>query len=201
MPNWCNNLLLLSGSPDALADFQNKFDNRPVIVDPDEPAREPMKVGLLTAFYPTPDELMKQTAGGSAANSESQDKQLIEKYGARDWYDWRNTNWGTKWDVMEDGVGFDHEGSCLIASFESAWAPPVHGIIAISKAFPDVQFDLRYEEPGCDFEGQLVVLGGEVVHHDERPFTEGELLDPDDEDSERECIPLEAKFEPFEFHS
>jgi hypothetical protein len=201
MPNWCNNLLMLSGSSEALANFQNKFDNRRVIVDPDEPAREPTKVGLLSAFFPTPEELMRQTAGGVAVSSESSGDQLIQKYGARDWYDWRTTNWGTKWDVMQDGASFDQEGSCLFSSFESAWAPPIRGILVISTLFPDIQFDLQYEEPGCNFEGQFVALAGEVIHHAERPFTEGEALDPDDEDSERECISLEAKFEPFEFHS
>jgi hypothetical protein len=198
MPNWCNNLLLLSGSPAAIADFQEKFESRAVIVDPDEPARLPRKVGLLNAFVPIPLELVNRPAMAPGAGSS--DEQLIAKYGARDWYEWCNKNWGTKWDVMEDGVGFDEEGDCLIASFESAWAPPIAGILAISELFPDVQLDLRYEEPGCDFEGQFVALNGKVLCNEEQAFSEGELLDPDHEDSDRECIPLEHKFGPFEFH-
>ena len=198
MPNWCNNLLLLSGSPAALADFQEKFESRAVIVDPHEPARLPVKAGLLSAFVPTPPELITQPA--IAPSTGSSNEHLIAQHGASDWYEWRNKNWGTKWDVMEDGVCFDEEDDCLFASFESAWAPPIAGIITISELFPDVQFDLRYEEPGCDFEGQVVVLNGKVLCNVEQPFSEGELLDPDDEDSDRECIPLEAKFEPFEFH-
>ena len=198
MPNWCNNLLLLSGSPAAIADFQEKFESRAVIVDPDEPARLPSKVGLLSAFVPIPLELVNRPA--MAPGACSSDVQLIAKYGARDWYEWCNKNWGTKWDVMADGVGFDEEGVFLVAYFESAWAPPVPGIRAISELFPDVQFDLRYEEPGCDFEGQFVALNGKVLCNEEQAFSEGELLDPDDEDSDRECIPLERKFEPFEFH-
>lgn len=192
MPNWCNNLLLLSGNPAALADFHEKFESRSVTVDPDEPALLPVKVGLLSAFVPTPLDLM-----GHPVMATGTGEQLIAQYGARDWYEWHNKNWGTKWDVMEDGVGFDEDDDCLVASFESAWAPPIAGIIAISELFPDVQFDLRYEEPGCDFEGQFVVLNGKVLCNEEQPFSEGELLDPDDEDSGRECIPLEAKFRPF----
>lgn len=198
MPNWCNNILLLSGSPEALAYFRDKFDSRAVIIDPDEPARLPRRPGLLNTFVPTPLDLMYRP--GIANGTDSSKRQMIAQHGALDWYGWRIKNWGTKWDVMEDGVGFEEDGVCLLSSFESAWAPPIAGILAISELFPDVQFDLRYEEPGCDFEGQFVALNGEVLCNEEQSFSEGALLDPDDEESDRESIPLEAKFGPFELH-
>lgn len=199
MPNWCNNTLRLSGSPKALADFESKYNSRQSFCSKEEPAIEPVKVGLLTAFLPTPKELMDESAGPPSASSTSADY-LVAKYGCRDWYEWRIKYWGTKWDVMGSGELFGHQSGTLFAAFESAWSPPIPGILAISKMFPDVQFDLCYEEPGCNFEGQFVALGGENIADLHRSFTEGELIDPDDEDSDRECIPLEDKFEPHPFH-
>ena len=56
---------------------------------------------------------------------------LADKYGYRDWYDWRRANWGTKWNACENS--WKHDG----VAFETAWAPPVPVIKKIFFDNPD----------------------------------------------------------------
>lgn len=41
------------------------------------------------------------------------------------WYDWRISNWGTKWDVELENIKVAPDGKTLSASFASAWSPPI----------------------------------------------------------------------------
>ena len=72
--------------------------------------------------------------------------------------------WGTKWDLSEDesrevanqliDVG--------IASFDTAWSPPIYAIKALSARFYDDEFTLSYYEGGCGFWGIANFSAGEV---------------------------------------
>jgi len=87
-------------------------------------------------FLPCPEELKATVAGragadGSAAQLalETQERQNVELYGARNWYEWQIGNWGTKWDV---GREKDHplrrlpaQAKRLTLVFDSAWSPPI----------------------------------------------------------------------------
>ena len=47
---------------------------------------------------------------------------------AVNWYDWRVTNWGTKWDISDEGLEYVDNGdgtSVIQGWFDSAWAPPI----------------------------------------------------------------------------
>lgn len=57
-------------------------------------------------------------------------KRLLEKYGARDWYEWGVENWGTKWnsdetEIIDDGT----------VKFNTAWNTPEKVIKEISAKF------------------------------------------------------------------
>ena len=42
-----------------------------------------------------------------------------------DWYNWRNTNWGTKWNAYEVEINWDEEyKECIEINFQTAWSPP-----------------------------------------------------------------------------
>ena len=72
------------------------------------------------------------------------------------------SDWGAKRDIYDcdiDDVQSDH----IRCNFNSAWDPPVNGIINISKQFPNATFELSYEEPGNDFMGRLKTKNGESV--------------------------------------
>jgi hypothetical protein len=63
--------------------------------------------------------------------------------------DWRNGNWGTKWNsydgnVTEDGI-----------SFNTAWSPPTHAIVALAKQIGK-PLRLIFDEPSMDFCGEVL---------------------------------------------
>lgn len=58
-----------------------------------------------------------------------------KNYGAKDWYDWRIKNWGTKWNAYE--VEFD--GDCRL-SFQTAWNRPEPIFEALTRKYPDHTF-------------------------------------------------------------
>ena len=63
---------------------------------------------------------------------------LADKYGYRDWYDWRRANWGTKWNACDCDLSRLEDGEI---TFNTAWCPPVP---VIEKLFDD--------NPGCRIE-------------------------------------------------
>ena len=115
MPNWCNNNLTLQHEDPAMI----------------KRAAEALDRGeFLQEFIPVPEDL-KITAGflgdGDAQKAlEAQTKANVEKYGYGNWYDYSVGEWGTKWDVGDDGATDVHpDGKMLHTYFDSAWSPPV----------------------------------------------------------------------------
>jgi len=115
MPNWCNNNLTLQHEDPAMI----------------KRAAEALDRGeFLQEFIPVPEDL-KITAGflgeGDAQKAlEAQTKANVEKYGYGNWYDYSVGEWGTKWDVGDDGATDVHpDGKMLHTYFDSAWSPPI----------------------------------------------------------------------------
>jgi len=87
---------------------------------------------FLQEFIPVPVEL-KETMAGSYGDDEkqkaleAQQKANVEKYGYSNWYDFCVGEWGTKWDVGEQGNSdIRPDGLMLHTYFDSAWSPPVN---------------------------------------------------------------------------
>ena len=116
MPNWCNNNLVLEHEDPAM--IKRAFD-----------ALE--RGEFLQEFIPVPQELKDTISGGygdpvEQAKLEAQTKANVEKYGYGNWYDFCVGEWGTKWDVGEQGASDVHpDGKMLHTFFDSAWSPPV----------------------------------------------------------------------------
>ena len=69
------------------------------------------------------------------------------RYGARNWYDWRIKNWGTKWNAMHvETTEEDIDGvPTLCYQFDTAWCPP-DGIIAyLEKDICSLDIELTWE--------------------------------------------------------
>ena len=129
MPNWCNNSITISGSTDTIKQL---WDDAHVGDD----------FGLLNAMVPMPKELDDTTKGtdGDALN----------------WYDWRVTNWGTKWDVSDEGLEYVDNGdgtSVIQGWFDSAWGPPIEAYNTFLDDMDGCSIEATYEEGGMDFAG------------------------------------------------
>ena len=142
MPNWCMNQLTVKGTKSKLAAFRKK-------------AKTAESDFSFEPFLPMPKEL-----GNSVANFK-ENPEMVIKYGFSSWYQ-RNCNvLGTKWDVKGELDCID--STQLGYTFDSAWSPPIAGVIRLSEKFLDLEFTLTFDEPGMDFAGEVVIKGGEIV--------------------------------------
>ena len=145
MPNWCDNRISITG-PNALI---NKIS---MTVNAEE--------GILNVIAPIPAELKDSVSGSESAKPEWQKKnsgKLKMKYGYDNWYDWCLNNWGTKWDLCEyygvDVKDLDDETSTISFNTQSAWSPPLTAFETFIEQNEDVDVEIAYYEPGCDFMG------------------------------------------------
>jgi hypothetical protein len=114
---------------------------------------------LLQAFHPCPEDLLDTVAGSMGHNTpeqlalEAKEQANIEKYGYKNWYDWKVANWGTKWDIGADGFEAQDDDDGLILTFESAWSPPCGAYETLVDKFG---FSIRayYYEPGMCYVGK-----------------------------------------------
>jgi hypothetical protein len=193
MPNWCHNTLFVEGDLDELVDFKSK-----VLVQSDYE-----KGGLdftMEVLHPTPPELLEMTSPvmwrGEDDDEEGErafqehTKAIEEKYGYSDWYDWRVSNWGTKWNATDSSID-EHNGEALTIEYDTAWGPNTLFVKFASEKYRKLKFRLLYEEPGCNFCGELECEDGEVQFDDEGEMEyedqDGNAVEYDNE-KERWCI-------------
>lgn len=69
-------------------------------------------------------------------------------------YDFCVTNWGTKWDVGNDGDVVVEDPNTVVFYFDSAWAPPA----AVYEAMVAQGYEIEalYNEPGMAYCGKIV---------------------------------------------
>lgn len=92
----------------------------------------------MNSLFPCPCDLRDTVAGslgqGTPEQAALEKKQAdnLAKYGAKDWYDWCVSNWGTKWDFgREDGcppaeIKTKETGESYVElGFDTAWGPPL----------------------------------------------------------------------------
>lgn len=142
MPNWCENTVRLIAKTDEARALLPKLAKG---FEPDVEHEE----SAFQVVYPTPPELMEREA---SFQERPGDDEMIQKYGAKNWYDWRVSNWGTKW--TSDNCGVELNGDTLIASFQTAWSPPV----GIYQVLLDMGFDVfaTYVECGIGYAGSWI---------------------------------------------
>jgi hypothetical protein len=138
MPNWCNNTLTLKHEDASMLDrFVKGYEAD----------------GVFGEFLPIPEELK----GGTAPyrGDEAEGKRLLEAYGAADWYEWCVKNWGTKWDITDDGSGYTRPNpNTLSVGFDTAWAPPIQFYEYLESL--GFRVEATYFEPGMGFVGSYV---------------------------------------------
>lgn len=84
-------------------------------------------------------------------------------YGAKDWYDWCNLYWNTKWNACgyEDGHDYS-QGDCLW--FQTAWDRPEPVIEKLSEMFPDIEMTHDFaNEDYSQSSGSVTYLAGRVI--------------------------------------
>jgi hypothetical protein len=138
---------------------------------------------------------MPKELEGTTSPSKLSNEELIKKYGTDNWYDWCNNNWGTKWgdyditksdlaNLVQYSYPFKEDGekdyvnpientdnSYVHFYYDTAWAPGSDQLCdALCLKFPELNFNLYYEEPGMGFAGQVKIKKGEVIYNDSWDF-------------------------------
>jgi len=111
------------------------------------------------------DDLINHLLEKGLANLEEAQKALDNEkvYGHRDWYGWTRDNWGTKWNAYSQELSEDG-----VIKFETAWSTPEPVICALSRMFPDAQFDVRYADEDFGHNvGEYTYVDGEMVESDQ----------------------------------
>ena len=93
-------------------------------------------------------------------------KSLLGEASEANWYDENINNLGTKWDVSTEDTSIDYSNNTISFQCESAWSPPVAGMVTICKKY-DVGCEMNYEESGNDFYGRTTIKSdGSYVEED-----------------------------------
>lgn len=140
MPNWCENRMTISHT-----------DPKKI----DEVIEAAKNGNLFNYFVPMPEELVNTRAQYIEESKMTEyQKSLIEKYGAKDWYDWSRINWGTKWDADNPRIStiYSHnDKTCVDIDYETPWTTADEALIAaVKKGFVVENF---YIEEGVGFCG------------------------------------------------
>lgn len=158
MPNWCYNSLSIEGSKEEISAIKTQL-NQPFQRQHDQWNMQIGQMELTDTIYSNPVfafwNIVKPT------NLEEYNKQsdhsipMAEQmlFKGDNWYDFNVRNWGTKWDVgVSDEDKYpetelmEEDETSLAYRFNTAWSPPIPAIEALSAQYPEVEFNLSYEE-------------------------------------------------------
>lgn len=191
MPNWCNNILNVSGPKEDIAKFKaaangpiqtyNEFRAK----DNSWPIHDDVRLKSLTqtlpeagesdvfsfhALYPVPEDFRRFPYDCQRAKKVGEVVGEPRPYGG---YNWEINHWGCKWGAAEASL-WSHEDSFLQYGFDTAWSPPISFLEKVASDWPTLSFTLEYSEPGMAFEGEAYFEGGEMMYDDTRPMEESE---------------------------
>ena len=162
MPNWCE--CDLSINSDEKKDFKELKRFKAF-------AKTKDNVLDTEKFVPYPAKFKKQDKIAEAHHKKTPPDYSVKDGYNNGGYEWCLKNWGTKWGICRPELEEeDFDYGELLYKFESAWNPPIPVIIAMSKMFPTLTFEMRYFEMGCEFNGLLVCEAGKITKQEEGKY-------------------------------
>jgi len=144
MPNWCWNMLSVSGDRKELKRFVAFVKTGDDLLDFNKAIKYPNK------FVDKTKEDKKEWKGFNNGG-----------------YWWCVNNWGTKWNSSDVELDYDKRKCYAVFSFETAWAPSLGVTEALAKKFPKLTFEHEYEEDGCCFAGISTFKDGKMLEEEE----------------------------------
>ena len=158
MPNHCSNILVVDGDTAQRKQFFSDITKN---------VKEGEDFAILLNLYPTPKDL--EIVSGSLGKDTPEQAELERKqaenkakHGYKDWYDWNNANWGSKWGDYESQI-VTNTDSTLVLEFTTAWSPIINGLVKVSEQYPLLEFNYAFSEGGMGFVGGVGIKNGEVI--------------------------------------
>jgi hypothetical protein len=177
MPNWCHDVLTVTGDPEKIEAFAEK-----VKMTFEDGSEQPLTFAV---HVPEPSEEERSQIPSDMCE------------GGWDWYGWRLSNWGTKWDASFDhpvvAIGSDTmdvdrstgwngvarlDERTLVYKFTTAWSPPGSWAQKASADEPDLEFVLTFAEPGGGYAGRVKVVSGMLI--EEEDLEVSDVLEPEE---------------------
>ena len=93
----------------------------------------------------------------------------FRKYGCKNWYEWCNENWGTKWNACDVDIARDETGTTEIR-FDTAWSPPdgiMDAIPGLISDLPGVSVLWKWAEEQGYYGGIVEMNADGIVRSDE----------------------------------
>jgi len=173
MPNWCYNSLCVSGNKEILADFVSKT-LVPRNMSSEEEYDESHKF-TFSILHPLPKALEGGTSplpkleGEDDTQYKERMAENVRLYGAEDWYRWNIDNWGTKWDASSTCVE-QLDDTNFNVRFHTAWSPPIDWFEKVIPMYPQLEFDLIFDEESQDYCGRMTGKDGEIDLEVGKPY-------------------------------
>jgi hypothetical protein len=155
MPNWVYNYITVTGTQENVDKFKDHIFKKPERFITDEEWNEHQRRFSFHSFITPSEEITDDEYNGTNGWSEG------ERVGdtAGNWYNWNIANWGCKWDARTPYITENSSESIDIA-FETPWGPPDPVFYAMAKQYPDLTFEVRWEEEQ-GFGAELFGVDGE----------------------------------------
>jgi hypothetical protein len=176
MPNWIRNNVTFSGNEEVIARMMNEIkgereeqfiDFNKILPIPKElkGTQSPTRIISQEEYDKQEERIAKDELtegernwGISRGITQEMHDDFIKRFGYADWYGWQINNWGTKWnasDCIEFGDGIE---------FNTAWSNPFSLLLALSKKYPEVRFDIRYSDEDFGYNvGEYTLQNGEEL--------------------------------------
>ena len=175
MTNFIDNTLTVFGPKQDVETFVQRAR-----ADADTPFSLNRLVPMPVELYVPP---LYYGTGDLIISSQRERTQLEEtnlaKFGSKDWYDWRNENWGTKWEADQGSLqkyGPLEDDSLQRAlarySFRTANGTPVKALYKVTREIPALAFFLRWSDGTWHEWGYLCGTNGFVIARDEMDQSE-----------------------------
>jgi hypothetical protein len=188
MPNWCHNVLTVTGPEAEIASFAEKARPTPAL----KRREYEDSLHLPEVAAQSLEEWFAKHYGRQPLTFEAFAPQPDD----REWRSWREEAWGTKWDAefgdpgpaltapegdveaSLDANGLVATPTVLVYRFETAWSPPTEAVAVMAEQHPALAFRLRYGEPGADYAGEATFSDGDL--QDDVGLDVDEVLAPEE---------------------
>jgi hypothetical protein len=152
MPNWVYNEVKIIGELSDVADFIETASKPALFTSEGESISE-----LSFANFIHPPQHALESGEYWATNGWENGQETGNT--PNNWYNWNHDNWGTKWDACE--VVMELGARATSYKFKTAWAPPTPVLEAMWKQFPQLRFEVWFEEEQ-GWGGQVHVEDGKI---------------------------------------
>lgn len=216
MPNWCQNLITITGLKEDLITFKQAvrsddrdFDFNTLIPMPKEldvthdSVTEKAYLFMygsaaqITRYASTPVSSgdvqafnAKTRANEALMSAVEQYKYNKDHYGCITWYEWCPENWDTKWNACDTNIEeikeIENGQYSLEIFFKTAWSCPKAIYHVIASRYPELRFHAEIDEEGGYFYGAVDIVEGVVTFDFKTGIRQGGPYDYYEDDEDEE---------------